>query len=97
MSFAGHVLDMIQKARNNSALLASKKERYKSVKAAHANAKAKTSLIDNDIKLSKDEWRIYKKELKLKLEQQSSKEIHVLIFMVVLIVVSGFFIWLLFL
>jgi hypothetical protein len=98
MSFAGHVLDMIQRSRNNSALLESKKARRRKIKEAFANSGAKNSLYENDIKLNKVEWKQYKKDLKIMLKQQRENKIYLIFLLIsIIIVVGGFFAWLLFL
>lgn len=98
MSYAGHVIDMLIRARNNSALLLSKKIRFRRLKEAHANAKAKKSLYENDKKLTKEAWQVYKQELRLKLKQGRKNEIYLAgLLLIIIILVGGFFVWLLFL
>jgi hypothetical protein len=98
MSFAGHVLDMIQRTRNNSALLESKKDIRRKIKEAFAHSRARNSLHENDIKLNKEEWKQYKKDLNIKLKQQRENEIYLIFLLIaIIIVIGGFFVWLLFL
>ncbi len=97
MSFAGHVLDMIQRAKSNSALLSSKKARRRRVREAYANARIKNSLYEHDKKLNHEEWEIYKQELKIKLKKQNKSEFYMAaLFLIIFIMAAGFFCWLLF-
>lgn len=75
MSFAGHVLDMISRMKQNEALKSSRRNRYKKVKEVYLEEIGKYPGTNNLTRqnISKEDLRALKNRIKLKLKRERRK------------------------
>jgi hypothetical protein len=76
MSFAGHVFDMINRAKQNRAMLTARRERTSKVREAYINAvnvRAKTTFEDKEI--TPEELAIIKDDIRKKFRKERRLEL----------------------
>ena len=71
MSYAGHVLDMINRIKDNEALRKAKRSRYKKLRNAYATATVRKGPVNKpETKLSKKELEAIKEKIRNDLKRE---------------------------
>jgi hypothetical protein len=87
MSFAGHVMDMISRMKQNEALKSSRRYKYKKIKDAYFEEIGSYHAINNLTKqnLSKEELLIVKKRIKARLKSERKRSLILTMVFVILV------------
>ena len=87
MSFAGHVLDSINRIKYNRAIKEMHKARYQKIKEAFSDVSSKYHIFKDRSQLTPEQLKIYKQKIRTKITRDRQKAFFVSLLLTILLLV----------